>query len=105
MGVMIERKKRLMMAQIAENPNVYIWGLAMLTLTASTADNCVNNGYNDNRLSCYGVGKQAGEYLSVSLSTGQDIPVIKMPSGTKSITVKFANTNRVYNNAYSNAVY
>lgn len=53
------------------------------------------NSENATRIAAYGKGTEAGQYICPASSSGTNMPVIKIPKGTESITFSFADTQRL----------
>lgn len=53
---------------------------------------------NDDRIGFFGAGIQAGIHTTGASTQGYNLPVIKLPRNTVSITISFNNTSRLYNN-------
>lgn len=53
------------------------------------------NSESTTRIAAYGTGVEAGQYICPASSSGTNMPVIKIPKGTKSITFSFADPQRL----------
>ena len=53
------------------------------------------NSESSERISAYGAGAEAGTYICPRMSSGTDMPVIKIPGNTQSITFAFSNKTRL----------
>ena len=57
-----------------------------------------------NRIGCYGSGNQAGEYKCLASSGGTNMPVIKLPKNTASVTIKIQGTETLLYNGGNCAI-
>lgn len=94
---MMSLRRRLMQLKNEES-YVYIPNYKPAYLSANTSYNIVGASYNNLRIGFFGAGNQAGIYTTRSNDVTYVQPVIKMPNGTKSITISFESVTRLYNN-------
>ena len=68
---------------------------AFAYITAQGDNTYTANESNELRIAAYGSGAQAGTYICPSASSGTDMPVIKIPKNTGSVTFAFSDVERL----------
>lgn len=68
---------------------------ALSYISAQGNNTFTANSENSQRISAYGAGAEAGTYICPRASTGTDMPVIKIPGNTQSITFAFSDKTRL----------
>ena len=89
--------RRCLMGLKKNESNVYIQNLLPAYLNGNTSYHIVIASSNTSRIGFFGSGNQSGTYTTRSTEVNYVQPVVKMPNGTKSITISFESVTRLYN--------